>query len=97
MADIPVAAVRLATSTLDKRHREGNLKFSPPPQGSAPFSLAVAHAIGTGYDAPTVFAGVTRVMWPDAADRRFIESPLGFSLHTSKSAPHVAAVESLFD
>src|SRR3569833_3944182 len=26
-------------------------------------------------------------MWPDAADRRFIESPLGFSLHTSKSAP----------
>jgi CspA family cold shock protein len=44
-----------------------------------------------------VFAGVTRVLWPDAADHdlRFIDSPLGFSLHTSKSAPHVAAVESL--
>jgi hypothetical protein len=57
--------------------------------------MSVAQGIGTGYDAPTAFAGVTRVTWPDAADRRFIESPLGFSLHTSKSAPHVAAVESL--
>jgi hypothetical protein len=61
--------------------------------------LAVARAAGTGYHARTVFAGVTRVLWPDAADHdlRFIDSPLGFSLHTSKSAPHSAAVESLFE
>jgi len=61
--------------------------------------LAVARTIGTGYDARTVFAGVTRVLWPDAADHdlRFIDSPLGFSLHTSKSATHPASVESLFD
>ncbi|MCX7513533.1 hypothetical protein [Frateuria sp. STR12] len=98
MAGVPLAtdaASMTATSTLDKRHREENLKSGRLP----PFSLTVAHATGTGYDSPTVFAGVTRVLWPDAADHdlRFIDSPLGFSLHTSKSAPRVAAVESLFD
>jgi hypothetical protein len=47
------------------------------------FSLAVAYAPDTRYDASTVFAGVTRVLWPDAADHdlRFIDSPLGFLAH----------------
>jgi hypothetical protein len=34
-----------------------------------------------GYDCATVFAGVTRVTWPDAADYDLPHrSPLGFSL-----------------
>jgi CspA family cold shock protein len=89
----------VATSTLDKRRREENLKARVAWYGVFRSAPDVAPALGTSYDAPTVFAGVTRVLWPDAADHdpRFIDSPLGFSLHTSKSAPHVAVVEPLFE
>jgi hypothetical protein len=88
----------LAVSTLDKRQCEENLK-SLPSVARLPFSLVVARASGTSYDGCTVFARVTRALWPDAADHdlRFIDSPLGYSLHTSKSAPACCGGRVSFD